>query len=473
MDRSAIERLPDLCLRKIFGYLDGRDLARCRRVCGLFKFYVNQIATLELVVREPTQQPTERDQTCRWHLSDRPIEGDDAISWQAFESLRTSRPRLRQQLTFLWIDRFQATYSNGQLLNAFQELVHLEISNWCGRSTVELALPNLRALSIHYLDGGFVTASTLGLLRTRLKTPRLEVLRSDHVQAIAFEYPETIKRLECDDDKQALEIVLTRFKSLEVFRCEAWDLMLDRVLPVKDQLKKLDLRLNIIEERTYTNFRRFLLNEFPLGKQLKIYLNDVLLVYREQLANYEIMKNDDHLIKFHLRNYKLFAGRRLDVTHINYNDLLKVLVTNPSSEFFEKFPSIRAVEVTGPVDFDQFASFVKNTSNLRELKLTKCFSNALVNFRFLMELPSLCSFVTDLPVQRALLLGARLFERIASFEEFESKTPWNKSIVIRRDPSAKGRFELSFLENDATRTVSFHATNQSWADLVGFCKNRV
>ena len=455
MDRSAIERLPDLCLRKIFGYLGTRDLARCRRVCRLFNFYVNQTTTLELAVRKPSQ----RGQTCRWHLTDRPIERDDVISWQAFESLLTSKPRVRQQLICLWIGQFQAFASNVQLLNAFQELVHLDISKWSGRTSVELALPNLRALGIRYetLQGQ--------LWLTKLNTPRLEVLRSDHFEAIRFEYPETIKRLDYEDG-QAIDVALTRFTNLEEFRCEAsCALRLNRVPPAWKRLKKLHLRLNwdklgIDSYATFCDSLANLLRTRSISKdgELQIYLSDVLLVDVNQLEYYQAMKYDYHQIKFHLKNYKLFAGRRVDVTHINYNHLLG-LVVDLSSEFFEKFPSIRAVEVISPVDFDRLAWFLENIRNLRDLKMIKHYSIRTPNVT-----PQ-----SDLQFE-VLDLAAKLFKQ-ATFQKFESKALWNDSIVNRRDRSAKGRFELLSLKNDVVREINFHVIKEKWEDQYLFSFN--
>ena len=173
------------------------------------------------------------------------------------------------------------------------------------------------------------------------------------------------------------------------------------------------------------------------------------------------------------------------------------LVVELSSDFFEKFPSIRTVEVTGAADPDQLAWFLKSTRNLRrlilssslgqqfmndlpnindrltDLRITGSHPNAVTNFDFILQFRLLRSFVTDLQVEGHLDLAGKLFEQFASFHKFESKEPWNESIAIERDRSIEDRFELSFhVTKYGLRMISSCRPKRKWNNLVELCKKR-
>ena len=469
MSQLAIDQLPDLCLRKIFRFLKVKDLARCRQVCRLFEFYADQRKTKELVVHGYYSHYGGNHEN--WYPTNRPVEWESAISRRAFESLQRSQHQMLEQLRFLWIDYFQATNSNLQLLNGLQQLLSLEVRTWYivpdhAIPQAELTLPNLRVLSFFSMNE----------CRVVLKTPSLQVLQCDKIRAIEFEYPETIKRLDCTYISNYEAIA--QFKNLEELKCDGNVGVLDRIQPViSKHLKELNLRLNwaFFYKELFEMFRSSLVSflttsaNSKCGEQLKIYLNDVRLIEAGQLEDFTFMK---HPLNFHLKNFKLITGRRLDVTRINYNDLMN-LVPELSSDFFEKFPLIQVVEATGRVDLDQLVWFLKHTDNLRDLKITKSHPNASLNFDFLLQLRSLCSFVTDLQVEGAFDLATKLFEQIASFQEFESKVPWDERIVIRRDRSAEDRFELSFCRiRNGFPEISSRRTKRRLINLPGHYEKR-
>ena len=468
MSQLSIDQLPDLCLRKIFGFLKLRDLARCRSVSHLFNYYANKIPARELVVHSWNgYNPS------RWYLSERPIESGSEISQRAFDSLQTSQLQLLKQLKFLYVYSFRS--ADLEFLNSCERLEHFEIGRCSLRDTlIEWTFPNLRVLSMGVSDH----------LQLILKTPKLEVLRCRYLERIEFEHPETVKILECDECYDADTIVMAKLKNLEVFRFNVGYDALDHVPPaIWQHLKELNLRLDwtMLGIGTYRALCRSLtdlLSRPKNSEELKIYLNDVRLVRASQLEDFDFMRNQT--FKFHLKNYKLLtAGRRFDdETYINYNYLVNN-VEELSSDFFEKFPSIQTVEVTGPFDHDQLTWFLENTSDLRELILSSASVPDFLNNFLNNNLPNITDRLTELkvteplPVEQALDLAAKLFQRIASFDKFESKAPWNETIAIRRDPSAKDRFELWFhaIKNEAA-TVTSHRTKRKWTNLVELCEKR-
>ena len=124
-----------------------------------------------------------------------------------------------------------------------------------------------------------------------------------------------------------------------------------------------------------------------------------------------------------------------------------------------------------------FLENLPNLANIRDrltnLRITGSHPNAVTNFDFMLQFRSLCSFVTDLQVEGHLDLAAKLFRQIGSFHKFESKEPWNESIVIRRDRFKEDRFELSFWETkNGTTTINTCRTGRKWINLVGLCEKR-
>lgn len=476
MNQLAIDQLPYLCLREIFSYFGLRDVARCRLVCRLFKFYADLVAVRELVVYTPCN-----DRKSHWYLTDRQIEYKDEINPQEFASLRKSH-QLRQQLNFLRIHVLEGAHF--EYLNDFDQLIHLEIGYWQGtvHSPLVCTLPNLRVLNLGWINPRLV-----------LKTPRLEVLKSVCVEDLDFEYPETIKRLECDETRRKKMAAL---KNLEVFSCVADGDAFYRVRHCWMRLKELDLRFtdwSYFGKRKYEAFRRVFTSCLGTitesGAELKINFEDVRLVEVGQLEDFNFMNT----YGFYMKNYKWITGdRRLRLRCINYGDLMD-LVQELSSDFFERFPSIRTVQVTRLVDPNQLAWFLKHTRNpptlivsstlgeqflsnlanindrLMHLKIIEGHPNAISNFDFLLQFRSLCSFVTDLPIERAFDLAENLFKQTVVFGRFEWKAPWNERIVIRRDPSAEDRFELTFLED---KTIKSCLTKRKWISLPGHYEKR-
>lgn len=281
MEALPIVQLPDLCLRQIFKCLGLRDLASCRAVCRLFKLYADQVKVHELVV----EKPSGRSRQSYWYQTDRPVELDDSISWNAFSSLKPSHLAFDQQLKFLFIHLEIRRVLNFELLNGFKQLVHLE-TRWSdfdvgGNGRYELTLPNLKVLRLpHFVRGQLL-----------LKTPKLEVLYIYPAREVEFEYPETIKNL--NSPYMSLSM-LPKFKNLEVFRGKSVEGVLSRdLLSSCKHLRELNLDLNeyIFNSRHYAEFLSSLGHllaqraSSERGEELKIYFKDALLLDANQLED--------------------------------------------------------------------------------------------------------------------------------------------------------------------------------------------
>ena len=287
MDGFRFDQLPYLATKHIFKFLRLRDLATCRAVSRQFKFYSDEAEVHRLVVKDRGE-----GFGC-WHLTKRPIDFKDAISWKQFLALKPSQFKLNQQLRSLHI-RLDRTFSF-QTLNGFKQLAHLELNLMTSdRRTRTLTLPELRVLKLNCFRNSCL-----------LKTPKLEVLCCDHIADLRFECPETIKRLESD---YVGADFMGRFSNLEVFKVRNKIVGLDpNLLSAWKNLREFD----IVDRCLYLNsakvFRRSLtaiLRERKMLKreELKCYLDDVQLMDESQLDNYDPVRSRS---KFRLKNHKL------------------------------------------------------------------------------------------------------------------------------------------------------------------------
>ena len=388
MSRLTIDQLPDLCLRRIFSFLNFRDLNRCRAVCRLLKLYADQTEVTKLVVN------TDRENGI-WYLTNRPIEFEGSISWEAFSTLnspQSERPgefqrfKLLQQVRFLNIwpphrPKYYVEIMSTDFLNKFKQLVHLEINNvnWVTIQFIghpkKLSLPNLRVLNLTHLI----------LHPPVLNTPNLEVLLYEQIEKLEIEYPETIKKLESYSPSAS---VMAKFKNVEVFTCIHSMEIDPAILSNWKHLKELNIpSISSLGKSKYqvlkSSMGHILSQRTILGKeQLKIYWRDVLLLDISQLEPYDSVME---IHRYQLIHWKLLrAGSYLNVTCVNYNDLIGQ-IDRLSDDFFEKFPSINTVNVTGVVDRDQLEWFLKKTTNLCKLTLT----NTSLDQQFLKNLPKL------------------------------------------------------------------------------------
>ena len=473
----SIDQLPDLCLRHIFTRLGLQDLARCRAVCRLFKFYADRAGPVDLVVASFYDHLEKK-----WYQTDKPVDYNDSIELSKFASLKPSQFGLNQRLKFLCVFMRSSVDFDTDTLNGFEQLVHLEF-DWSGlfqkpTKSFELRLRNLRTLSL----------GNLVYDRLVLKTPLLEVLQLETIATVQIEQPESIKKLCCQYENAA---VLAKFKNVELFRCGWISEPLDSdLLSVWKNLKELDLdlELSIIDYNQLRSSLMQILNQRTALRRegLNIYLNNIRLIGAGQLENHDRMQNRE---KFQIKNYKFIReGFRFDLYlfEVNYNNLLNLVGGEISGEFFEKFPDIQIVVVSGVVDPDRFSWFLKNARDLTDLILAdftntslnqefldslpsvaarlhqleiRGASNSLINFDFIFQLKVLINFRTDRQLEQPLVLAAKAFRSIALFHLFEFGSRLYERVCIRKELSSdEMRFELVLngeTEND----------NMTWTEL--------
>ena len=484
MSVIQFDQLPDLCLEKIFEFLNLRDLANCRAVNRLFKSYAEQ-AVDELKVTDDGAPCAElkglprgyySSLGCLPDLTERPIDFENLISRKAFESTKSS-PFNLDRLKFLHVHHFGNL--DIEILNGFQKLVHLEIILPPVDTIATLILPNLKVLILRTIDRFHLSDRAYVL-----KTPQLEVLACGKINKIRVEFPETIKRLECDYQK---ENGLAKFKNLQVLNLRKVYGALNAVLSSDwSDLKELNLETipHFSDHNVLLSSLADIMNQRAAlqRKELKIYLDDVLLEDAAQLMQHA-GKQD-----FQLKYYQLL---RDDIHNSVYTVDFNELSTELTTGFFERFPAIRFLNATGPVDRERFEWFLKNATAVRELRLTdtsldQAFmenlhslndrltslqvngsSDFITNFDFILQFEHLTKFETDRQLQ-GLDLPRKAFQLLRKLKSFYFKKE-AKRVEIER---SYGSYSFCEVVPYPYGTSRFSRDNLQWEKLVDLYDKR-
>ena len=503
MDATKFDQLPDLCLRKIFALLGPLDLVKCRAVSRQFKFYADRTKVTELVVMEDKSLYVPEN----WFRMDIQIDRKNSISLNAFNSAKSSPFKLDEQLKFLYLNLLNndSTY---EIVNDLKQLQHLEIygGHYWPRDrptkTKSLVLPNLKVLVIRD-PHSFV-----------LKTPNLEVLSCRSMDKVRFEYPETIRRVECVNDGESYG-ELAKLRDLEVLHVELdLDGVLDGIrLSDFTRLKELCFAINfgtMCVDESDKQYRSSVINilheRIALKRdELKLYVSDVPLVNAKQLPVYEVLfpseisDADFDAMEaergFKFMNYRLLRRASYpEITWMNFNQLMR-LDFEISEDFFERFPRIQELGATGQIEREQFEWFLQNATALRKLELYEtrldqafidCLPNLCprlthlkfyensglvninINIQFLLQFEHLEVFETDRPLH-SFDVAAAAFRPSTKLKRLLCQIG-NELVEIQRSSAFEDRYSLRFSvilrENGTIKTSqTFFRENLSWAQL--------
>ena len=430
MDTFNFEQLPELCQRKIFAFLSVQDLVKCRAVNRQFKYCVDLTEVTELAVCDEKQKsfPYGIGRFGIWFETGRKIDFKDAISLRAFASAKSSPFKLHQKVKFLHISTRKPF--DFKILDDLNQLVHLEFdSRETTKQTISLA--NLKVLSIR-CRASFV-----------LNTPKLEVLKCNWIGDIEFKYPQTIKRLEFDGFDFNHQN-LTKLTNLEALRfslnnVDYLDVVCGRLSNLTG-LKELHLEFDLIcgkcdnegrHEMIHRSLTRIVQERASLKRDdLKITLNDMLLIDEEHLPNFDAYLCPGFEDKgdweewanrvdtpFRFMNYKLIYYTDFKVNQVDFCELA-ALNFEISEDFFERFPRIRVIFAENAVDREKFEWFLQNATALRVLELSK----TTLDQAFFDRLPKLSSRLTHLTVYESfgLVTDFQFLLQLEHLEEFET-----------------------------------------------------
>ena len=226
--------------------------------------------------------------------------------------------------------------------------------------------------------------------------------------------------------------------------------------------------------------------------ELKCYLDDVQLMDESQLKDYEW-----NYSKFKFKYYRLLRRSSNNVYKVNYSDLLG-WVHELSNDFFDKFPSIGYVVVTGPVDQDHFEWFIKklrlcyclsltntsldeafmhNLSSILQCQLTNLTINETsaslrTDFNFILHFERLYLFATNQQFDGVFDLAAKAFEN-QSFCQLTFKDG-REHVQISRNHSSRGFYNLKAfkLTKILAREQTYCKRKVKWAKLIELWKRR-
>ena len=381
MDNPMLLGLPHLCMEMIFDFLELQDLLRCRLVCRQFKTYAEGTRVRELVVNWSTLR--------NWYQTDRLINCNNSISITAFPSVRSSPLRL-DQLRFLCI--YMDGPANAALhienVNQFQALVHLEVKfdRRCKHS-VTLRLPNLRLLNVRSFrpQPSYILA-----------TPNLDVLACNLIDEVEHPRAAQVRQLKCDyisDNRLAGFTGLERLKlrckgqNLSGLSLSNWTVLKELSITYSDSNLRDEFKDSLTTlMRQRTNLKR---------KELRIYLNDVLLNDLQQLdlangENPRAMKNSE---RFMFKNYRqIRSGIYPSIISVHFNELMVVLDFKLADDFFDRFKIIGFVTAAGRIDRDLFKSFLRHARQILSLTLI----NTDLSLEFMNLLPEIRPGLTNL-----------------------------------------------------------------------------
>lgn len=490
MNAIKLDQLPHLCLEKIFTYLGLRDLIKCRAVSRQFKFYADGTGLDELVVR------IEGQKNCgdiwgfctNWYRTGRPINFGYSIGPSAFSSVKSSPFKLDQQLKFLHVHLKSTADLDFKLLSWFKQLVQLEIRSTTQNNNTKpetLILPNLKVFDIRCCDDKLAYV---------LKTPKLEVFACKYLDKIQVQHPETIKQLVCDHHDVSL---MAKFESLERLDCFC-DLDLS-LLSAWKNLKELNLSIVVswLNTRSYNQLKTSLTNlirqRTALKKnELKLYLQDVLLLDAGQLVNYSQMHD-----LFQLKNYRLLRNASYpQVIDVDFGRLMQ-LDFELDVDFFDRFPAIEDITVSEPVDSEDLCWFLENANalnsltlenasldqtfmdrlpnispNLSRLEINETNPRLIVNFNFILLFKELHTLMTDRQLD-SLDLAAKAFQQSNEFCFFQFRAG-REFVEITHFSAIPNDYTLTFVEaegaNEGNRTL--HRTGLSWPELAVLYEQR-
>ena len=490
MDAIQFDQLPDLCMRKILAFLSLRDLLKCRVVNRQLKAYADSTQVTELVVDWERRYGEPYYVSFNWFGKVRQFDFEGAISLDASKFAKLSLFKLNQRLKFLNI-HLRNNESIYMILNNLEQLIHLEILSSINSSEkMTLALPNLNVFAIRGQDSII------------LKTPKLEVLRCK-MSKIQLEYPETIKRLECPNCSRDDLGGLTKLSSLETIHIEFGGRLDGIRLSDLADLKELHITCDMMHyPSVYVELRRSLLRLMHersalLRDELKMYMNDVLLVDSKQFPNYVRMQAEG-LDEFKFTNYRLLLRHSYPaITCVDFNGLTE-LDFEISEDFFVRFPRIQKLTAYGLVDQEQFEWFLQNATALNSLQLTQ----TRLDQAFVDRLPKLCSRLARLELYEpsGLITNIQFLLQFEQLEVFETDRPLHSFdlaaafrqleklerllcpagdafIRIQRSSPLEDNYSLCFFGETCDgkpiqRFATFDQENLSWAQVAALYEQR-
>ena len=397
---TSIDDLPPEMISELFEYLPLKDLAACslvnKRWHSIFvSFKLHGLAVFDC---HPFSSAPRM-----WFNSKQPIRETQRCDPAMFRRLE-EKPllsNLKQLALYGWTLNFELN----KLGHRFPQLMHLQIKVNYLVENVNLNLPRLKVLALHFGD----TSSPLSIDCPLLSTLSYNAWRGD-ANRLEVKHPETIRKL-------LMELVgqqLAPFKNIECLVTRQFETISKATLLSLSRLRELRYNVNI-ESAFWTEAHNGAGTADRLKRKLSEFLDEAKKLrggdFRFTFAGFQLTKTMLEQIDFgvqvnargeecvsneyvYMKNYHLIEPDALHfVYRIDYNGLLSHSTGEFPCCFSQKFTDIQWVEATAKVqDADHFLSFLKSLRSLRRLELT----NTGLGQKFYDQLPATAPSLTIL-----------------------------------------------------------------------------
>ena len=385
---STIDDLPPEILQEVLRPLSLHDLVRLKSVCKRWNLLISQMRIQRL------STGTDLEIRHRWYHTKQPVKPCEVCHFELF-IVQHPRPILSNlkylRLNF-WVDesdRQKALIFDPNALNAFKQLIQLEIESY-EAGGLHLKLPNLEILSLNWNDNTNPVS---------VDCPKLTILHfseSAEQDQLRVENIDRIRVL----DSPFLGAKLVRFKNLEVLHCSAYDQAFpDRfaLLELK-QLRRIYCgygfgRYDIGEDFDHLQrrLREFMRLKRVLGRtDLQVFFAGLLLI-DDKLDDIDFGLESRDNVPFispeqlYMKHYNRLQDELSFVWKVEYNRLFSLVDVLPK-DYFRRFPELRSVDARCPLNEQHLLVF------LRQICFLECFSieNSDLSQSFFDCMPEFC-----------------------------------------------------------------------------------
>lgn len=332
-------------------------------------------------------------------------------------------------LKYLLIQSTEILKINLDDLNRFSKIEILKIGILSANSKGKLDLPNLKSLTIQFLDylkPGFVIVNTPNL-------QNLDIFKTDELNLIdkklKFKYPLSIKYLRINYYDTNMSSMFVNLECLEFCYANrpAADMMIDNLLKF-NKLKILKFSNCAIQVVKLKDLFR------SKGTNLQLVISGVRI---NEISTIDEL--DEPILNYQLRNFDRLENDLNFIQILRNNDLSLMLADNQPPNLFAKYNNIQNIIVNSRIqDNDRLIHLIRSSPNLCELdfyrsSLNQQFYDQLpviksltnlkiyeedvkLNFQFILNMPYLRRFFTNKDVLIGKKLSLNYFKRLRLFK---------------------------------------------------------
>ena len=424
-----------------------------------------------------------------WFPSNKIINYKDPISPEMFQSYRSvlKLDQNLRRLHFVGADVDSGSFEM-DIFNSLVQLEQLEIEfdSFYGFT---LSLPNLKIFKIF--------AREFLYQRFKVKTPKLEALDCNDLDAIKIDQPETIKHLRT----KIYRIGIEKLINLEILECGGIRGINKETLPILSNLKVLcgydeifEYFFSIEECQILISNMSFIMKQKLVLRrtELKVYFQGVQLT-GNNLDDIDLGISNT---QFQVENYDNLYSSLYFIDYVNYSDLTRLMKPIPD-DYFNKFFQIHKICVSTKVNGEHLIWFVsklnfvdwlsfKNASldqstmdsllGSCDLKLLIISYNEELNFDCILKCKQLTHFQTDQAFENSFDLAIKAFSLLTRLDIFIFKKD-DETVRIWKGVTVQTMADLHYRRtsfNNCRYSIEigrFSKSGFGFNELITFCNH--